>query len=145
MLSFPAYTFQLRSQGQKNYIFDRIRKKYVALTPEEWVRQHVVFWLLDDFKVPEGWIALERALLLNGLKRRTDVLVMNRQAEPIILVECKAPHIPISQKVVEQALKYNMEAGVQFLWLTNGVENRLWNMSTDVPSALDQLPGPETW
>ncbi|MEY3984347.1 MAG: hypothetical protein RL160_1906 [Bacteroidota bacterium] len=145
MLSFPAYTFQLRSQGQKNYIFDRIRKKYVALTPEEWVRQHVVFWLLDDFKVPEGWIALERALLLNGLKRRTDVLVMNRQAEPIILVECKAPHVPIGQKVVEQALKYNMETGVQFLWLTNGVENRLWSMKSAMPSELDELPGPESW
>lgn len=145
MLSFPAYPFQLRRQGQKNYIFDRIRKKYVVLTPEEWVRQHVVFWLLDDYGVPEGWIALERGILINGLRRRTDVLVMNREAVPMILVECKAPQIPVNQVVAEQALRYNMETGVRYLWLTNGLEHRLWKMSDEGPQPLDALPEPDVW
>ena len=145
MLSFPAYQFQLRRQGQKNYIFDRIRKKYVVLTPEEWVRQHVVFWLLDDYGVPEGWIALERGLTVNGLRRRTDVLVLNREAVPMILVECKAPQIPVNQAVVEQALRYNMEAGVRYLWLTNGLEHRLWSMGEESPQPLEMLPKPGEW
>ncbi|MBU6324923.1 MAG: type I restriction enzyme HsdR N-terminal domain-containing protein [Bacteroidetes bacterium] len=145
MLSFPAYQFQLRRQGQKNYIFDRIRKKYVVLTPEEWVRQHVVFWLLDDYGVPEGWIALERGIIINGLRRRTDLMVMNREAVPMILVECKAPQIPVNQAVVEQALRYNMETGVRYLWLTNGLEHRLWKMSDTGPQPLDALPKPDEW
>ncbi len=145
MLSFPAYQFQLRRQGQKNYIFDRIRKKYVALTPEEWVRQHVVFWLLDDHRVPEGWIALERGILVNGLKRRTDILVLNRDALPVLLVECKAPQIPINQAVAEQALRYNMEAGVRYLWLTNGLEHSLWKLGQDGPKLMEALPPPGEW
>jgi hypothetical protein len=145
MLSFPAYNFQLRRQGQKNYIFDRIRKKYVVLTPEEWVRQHVVFWLLDDYHVPEGWIALERGITVNGLRRRTDVLVLNREAVPVILVECKAPHVRVSQAVAEQALRYNMEAGVRYLWLTNGLDHRLWKMGEHSPQPLDMLPKPGEW
>lgn len=145
MLSFPAYPFQLRRQGQKNYIFDRIRKKYVVLTPEEWVRQHVVFWLIDDYGVPEGWIALERGIIINGLRRRTDVLVMNREAVPMILVECKAPQIPVNQVVAEQALRYNMETGVRYLWLTNGLEHRLWKMGDSGPQPLDILPKPDEW
>jgi len=145
MLSFPAYNFQLRRQGQKNYIFDRIRKKYVVLTPEEWVRQHVVFWLLDDYGVPEGWIALERGITVNGLRRRTDVLVLNREAVPVILVECKAPHVPVSQAVAEQALRYNMETGVRYLWLTNGLEHRLWKLGAHIPEPLDKLPKPGEW
>jgi len=145
MLSFPAYNFQLRRQGQKNYIFDRIRKKYVVLTPEEWVRQHVVFWLLDDYGVPEGWIALERGITVNGLRRRTDVLVLNREAVPVILVECKAPHVPVSQAVAEQALRYNMECGVRYLWLTNGLEHRLWKLGAHIPEPLAKLPKPGEW
>ena len=145
MLSFPAYNFQLRRQGQKNYIFDRIRKKYVVLTPEEWVRQHVVFWLIDDYGVPEGWIALERGIIINGLRRRTDVLAMNREAVPMILVECKAPQIPVNQMVAEQALRYNMETGVRYLWLTNGLEHRLWKLGTELPQPIDKLPPPGEW
>ncbi len=122
-LNFPAYNFQLKKQEDKWLIFDPIRKKYYVLTPEEWVRQHTLQYLIQDKKYPKSLIAVEKELQINQTKRRFDIVVFNRQMRPEILVECKAPHITISQKTFDQANQYNWLLKAPFLFLTNGMKH----------------------
>ncbi len=92
-LTLPAFEYKVKRQSGSVMIFDIIRKKYVVLTPEEWVRQHVVHYLAEVKKVPVALIAVEREIALYGLRRRFDVVVFSRQGEPWLLVECKAPSV----------------------------------------------------
>jgi len=122
-LNFPQYDFKIRKQNNKWYIFDIIRKKYVLLTPEEWVRQHSLHYLINDKKYPESLIAVEKLLNINQTKRRFDIVVFDRQMQPEILVECKAPSIKIDQKTFDQANQYNWLLKAPYLILTNGLKH----------------------
>ena len=123
-LNFPAYHFKITKDpaGQSSKIFDIIRRKYVALTPEEWVRQHLLHYLVTERKVPKSLLGVEKRLKVNGLTRRTDVLLFENNKNKILLAECKAPSVNITQKVFDQAARYNMSLDVKYFVLTNGLE-----------------------
>jgi hypothetical protein len=104
-------------------IFDPIRKKYVRLTPEEWVRQNFVQYLVNEGKYPPGLIAIEVKSGYNKLNRRVDVLVHNRSGRPVMIVECKAPDISLDDKVFDQIVCYNMGFRVPYLIVTNGLDH----------------------
>ncbi len=122
-LNLPYYPFKLKSDGEKYLIMDELRKKYVVLTPEEWVRQHIVQYLVNFKNYPKGLISLEKGLRVNDLLKRTDVLIFDSNTEPLLLVECKAPEVKISQDVFDQAARYNSVYKVKYILITNGLEH----------------------
>ena len=119
-LNFPAYNFRFKNSENKVAIFDEIRKKFVILTPEEWVRQHVVQYLLLDKKYPKSLVNVEKVLKINGLTKRYDVVVFNSDGSIFLLVECKAPEVKISQNTFDQIARYNLTMKAQYLMVTNG-------------------------
>ncbi|MDX1326684.1 MAG: type I restriction enzyme HsdR N-terminal domain-containing protein [Arenibacter sp.] len=119
-LNFPTYSFRFKNRENKIYIFDVIRKKFVLLQPEEWVRQHVVHYLLNEKNYPLSHINVEKQLLVNNLKKRYDVVVFRPNGDILLLVECKAPQINISQDVFDQIARYNLQLNAKYLMVTNG-------------------------
>jgi hypothetical protein len=122
-LNLPTYNFKLKSKENKTLIFDKLRKKYMVLTPEEWVRQHYVSFLIEEKNYPVSLIALEKQLTINNRKKRTDILVFNTDGNPEIIVECKAPEIKITQDTFDQIARYNLKLKANYLIVTNGLEH----------------------
>ena len=122
-LNLPTYNFKLKSSENKTLIFDKLRKKYMVLTPEEWVRQHYVYFLIEEKKYPVSLIALEKQLTINNRKKRTDILVFNKEGNHEIIVECKAPSIKITQDTFDQIARYNLKLKANYLIVTNGLEH----------------------
>lgn len=122
-LNLPAYEFQTQKDGDDISIFDRLRKKFVALTPEENVRQHFVEYLIKERAFPAGLMNNEIAIVQNGIKRRCDTVVFDRTGEPLMIVEYKAPHVKITQEVFNQIYRYNLVLKVKYLVVTNGMVN----------------------
>ena len=122
-LNLPTYSFKLKSENDKQYIFDTQRKKYVRLTPEEWVRQNFVKFLVKERSFPAGRIILEKTLIYNKLIKRCDILVYDRNMQPSVLIECKAPEVRITSRVFDQASVYNLIFKVRFLIVTNGLSH----------------------
>ena len=122
-LAFQAYSLVIKNSENKRYIFDPIRKKFVILTPEEWVRQHVVRFLLDDKKAPKSWINVEKQFTLARLQKRFDVIVFSADGSVQLLVECKAPTVSITQITFDQIARYNMSFNSQYLMVTNGLNH----------------------
>ena len=104
-------------------LFDIVRKKYVSLTPEEWVRQHLIHYLIKEKKFPISLIAVEKQLTLNNLTKRTDILVFNSEGLPEIIVECKAPSVKITQHTFDQISRYNLKLNANYLMVSNGLEH----------------------
>lgn len=127
-LQFPAYSFRFKNSENKVAIFDEIRKKFIIITPEEWVRQHVVQFLLHDKKYPKSHINVEKLLKINDLNKRYDVVVYNPDGSIFILVECKAPEIKISQHTFDQIARYNMTLNAEYLMVTNGLNHYFCKM-----------------
>ena len=122
-LNLPSYPAKILKRNGKNVIFDPLRQKYVALTPEEWVRQHFVH-LLTDFKgYPKGLLANEIQLDLNGTKKRCDTVLFNKDLSARMIVEYKAPNIEITQAVLDQITRYNMVLKVEYLIVSNGMRH----------------------
>ena len=125
-LNFPEYNFKLQrssDERQSLKIFDIIRKKYVSLTPEEWVRQHLLHFLVNERKFPQSLVSVEKKLLINNLEKRTDVVIYSSSLQPVLLAECKAPKVPLTQSVFDQAARYNMTLNVAYFLITNGIES----------------------
>ena len=122
-LNLPTYNFKFKSSENKTLIFDKLRKKYVVLTPEEWVRQHYVCFLIEEKEYPISLIALEKQLIINNRKKRTDILVFNNKGNHEIIVECKAPSIKITQDTFDQIARYNLKLKANYLIVTNGLEH----------------------
>ncbi len=122
-LNLPPYPFRITERDGQFFLFDDIRKKALLITPEEWVRQHFVQFLVAQKKYPKSLIQLEGGLKLNGMPKRTDILVYNSSAEKILLVECKAPSVKITQSVFDQIARYNMTHRVSLLAVTNGLQH----------------------
>jgi type I site-specific restriction endonuclease len=120
-LNLPSCELKIRDHGVKTEVFDFIRKKYVVLTSEEWVRQHFIHYLVQYIQIPPTLIAVESALKFNRLKKRSDIVIYNTKGKPCLVVECKAPEIALSQDVFDQAAMYNMTLKVPFLVITNGM------------------------
>jgi hypothetical protein len=122
-LNFPTFSFRFKNSENKTAIFDEIRKKFVILTPEEWVRQHVVHYLVYEMKYPKSWINVEKVIKINDLTKRYDVVVFNPDGSIFLLVECKATQIKISQETFDQIARYNMTLNAQYLMVTNGINH----------------------
>ncbi|MEX0361223.1 MAG: type I restriction enzyme HsdR N-terminal domain-containing protein [Allomuricauda sp.] len=119
-LDFPSYPFRLKSSEKGLQIFDIIRKKFVFLQPEEWVRQHVVHFLVETKKYPKSLINVEKQLVVNQLKKRYDVVVFQPNGSIYLLVECKAPEVTIDQTTFDQIARYNLQLQAKYLMVTNG-------------------------
>lgn len=124
-VEFSKYDLNIKSENNNQFIFDIIRKRFVILTPEEWVRQHIIHYLITDHQFPKSLISVEKKLVLNGLTKRTDIVLYNRNGEPVLIVECKADSVALSQKTFEQIARYNLTLLVPYLWVTNGKSNFL--------------------
>ena len=122
-LHFPSYKFRFKNSENKTLIFDIVRKKFVVLTPEEWVRQHVLHFLVSEKKYPLSLINVEKQLKLNETIKRYDIVVFNPNGSIHIIVECKAPAIKISQETFDQIARYNFVLNADFLFVTNGLEH----------------------
>jgi len=122
-LNFPTFPFKIRKEQKGEEIFDVIRKKYIVLTDEEWVRQHCILYLISEKKYPASLIAIEKGLSVNGLKKRTDIVAYGKDGLPKLIVECKAPHIIITNDVFDQIARYNMTLKVNYLMVTNGIQH----------------------
>jgi len=122
-LSFPSYDFRFKNSENKVHIFDVVRKKFVLLQPEEWVRQHVLHQLIFDQGYPKNHINVEKQLMVNSLQRRYDVVVYNPDGSIHLLVECKAPKVRVTQQTFDQIARYNMQLRATYLMVTNGIEH----------------------
>ncbi|MDV7138689.1 type I restriction enzyme HsdR N-terminal domain-containing protein [Maribacter sp. TH_r10] len=122
-LNFPHYDFRFKNSENNIYIFDAIRKKFVVLQPEEWVRQNVVQYLIIEKKYPKSLINVEKQIIVNKIKKRYDVVVFDSIGNIVLLVECKAPQIPITQKTFDQIARYNMNLNATYLMVTNGLDH----------------------
>ena len=127
-LNFPNYSFRFKNSENKVSIFDEIRKKFILLTPEEWVRQHVVQFLLQDKKYPKSYINVEKLIKINDLSKRYDVVVFQPNGEIFLLIECKAPEVPISQQTFDQIARYNLVLKAKYLMVTNGLNHYFCQM-----------------
>ena len=146
-LNLPDYPLNVKKNGNRLLVFDRLRKRFVALTPEEWVRQHFVEYLIQEKQFPSALMGNEVSLTQNGIKRRCDTLVADRQGKPLVIVEYKAPEIEITQQVFDQIVRYNMVLRARYLMVSNGMthycchidyDNNTYAFLTDIP-CYDQL------
>lgn len=122
-LNLPKFDWDIRENKGSTTIFDPLRKRHIVLTPEEWVRQHFVQYLIQHLKYPKSLIQLERGHAYNTLAKRTDILIYDRSGSPYMLVECKASHIKIDEKVFQQASVYNKTIQAKYLVVTNGIQH----------------------
>jgi len=141
-LNFPSYSFRFKNSENKVSIFDEIRKKFVILTPEEWVRQNVVRFLMEEKKYSKSYINVEKLIKINGLSKRYDIVVFQPNGKLFLLIECKAPEVPISQNTFDQIARYNMVLDAEYLMVTNGLnhyfcqmdfENEKYNFLKELP------------
>ncbi len=127
-LNFPTYSFRFKNSENKVSIFDEIRKKFILLTPEEWVRQHVIHFLLLDKNYPKSYINVEKLIKINDLSKRYDGVVFQPNGEIFLLIECKAPEVAISQQTFDQIARYNLVLKAKYLMVTNGLNHYFCQM-----------------
>lgn len=132
--------FKTEEREGRNFVFDPLRKRFVLLTPEEEVRQKVLYLLVEHLKVPAGLIAVEYSLKVNGLDKRADAVVFGAQGHPIMIVECKAATVTLTQAVLEQAVRYHSALHPRYLLLTNGVVTYCYLVEGQSIKPLDYLP-----
>ena len=140
-LNLPPFEYKVKKQNGQVWIFDSIRKRYVVLTPEEWVRQHFIHFLIERKGYPAQLIAVEKEIQVCGMKRRFDIVCYDRQATPYLIVECKAPSVSLSQVVFDKALQYNLSISARFVAITNGCEHYCGEISgTNQFRGLPEIP-----
>ncbi|MDI1235446.1 MAG: type I restriction enzyme HsdR N-terminal domain-containing protein [bacterium] len=139
-LNFKDYNFTIKNENGNALIFDIIRKKYVSLTPEEWVRQHVVRHLIEEKGYSAGLIAIEKSLKYNGLHKRFDLYVANNDGSPQILIECKAPNVKLTEATLKQAGIYQKHLKAKFVLLTNGLQHIYLSLQSETLVVIDDLP-----
>lgn len=127
-LNLPEFNFQTKEDDGKTLIFDVIRKKYVVLTPEEWVRQNFIMYMIKVLEYPRALMKIESGLTYHRLKKRSDLIVHNRDGDPVVLVEFKSPEYNINQKTLEQISVYNQAIRASYLIVTNGLKHFCWHV-----------------
>lgn len=137
-LNLPICDLKIRIVSGKYEVFDITRKKYVMLTNEEWVRQHFIHYLVNHLRYPKSLISSESGLIYNELQKRTDIVVYDRVGQPFMLVECKAPTVPVSQAVFSQAACYNHTLKARYLTVTNGMQHYCFRINREA-GCLDLL------
>lgn len=139
-LDLPPFEYRLREAEGRRWIFDAIRKKFVVLTPEEWVRQHVVNYLVAHLNYPRSLVRIEGGLSYNQLAKRSDIVVYDRLGGPWMIVECKAPTIKLSSQVVHQAAAYNHTLRAKYVVVSNGVGHILCSVDSGKVVFLEGWP-----
>lgn len=139
-LNFPPIKLAATERDGKPMVFDTIRRSYVVLTPEEWVRRHVVEFLISHCNVPRLSITQEYPVSINSTAQRADIVVFDSQARPLMLVECKAPDIKIDRSVIDQATRYNMVVGARYIILTNGLKHYCFELSPEGYHQMQHFP-----
>lgn len=122
-LHFPDYKFRFKIKENKNCVFDSIRKKWVVITPEEWVRQHCAHFLINEKQYPSSLIAIEKKISVFQTVKRFDLVVYYPDGQVAVLIECKAPKVKISQKVFDQLARYNLKLNSDYMMVTNGLSH----------------------
>lgn len=139
-LIYPSFNVRIKHENAKAYVFDEIRKKWILLTPEEWVRQHLLNHLITKKSVPASLISVEKEINLNNTKKRYDAVVYNKEMKPVLLIECKSPDVAITEATLEQALRYNLILGVNFLLITNGLKEFVVSVENGKGKLVPELP-----
>jgi hypothetical protein len=130
-LNFPSYSFRFKNSENKVTIFDEIRKKFVVLTPEEWVRQHTVQYLIQECNYPKSLINVEKQVIINGMSKRYDIVIFNSDGGIFLVVECKQPDVAISQNTFDQIARYNFTLKAEYLMVTNGLNHYFCQMDLE--------------
>ena len=143
-LNLPHFDFKIKTEGQSKQIFDQLRNKYVALTPEEWVRQHFMMFLIYEKKYPKGLFAIEKEHVFNNMKMRADLIVYKHDLSPWLICEFKAPEVGITQEVFYQVARYNLTFDVPYLVVSNGLEHFCCRRVEDRFEFQDDIPDFET-
>jgi hypothetical protein len=138
-IDYPEHAFRFKSENDNEMIFDELRKSWLRLTPEEWVRQNFVQFLVSK-KYPAALIALEKKIMVGEMMKRFDILVFDRQHEPLMMVECKAMNVVLGEEVLRQVLRYHVAVPVSFLVITNGTYCMAFKKEEREVVALDEFP-----
>ena len=139
-LIYPSFNVRIKHENNKAYVFDEIRKKWILLTPEEWVRQHLLNYLVTEKSVPASLISIEKEINLNNTRKRYDAVVYNKTTTPVLLIECKAPDVSITETTLEQTLRYNLILGVNYLLMTNGLKQFVIKVESEKAKLISELP-----
>ena len=140
LIEYPPPDFKIEFRNERHYIFDSIRRKWLLLQDEEWVRQNFVQYLLQGMRYPQSLIALEKEIYLGELKKRFDILVYDNNLQPWMLVECKSDKIPVTEKVLHQVLRYNISMPAEYLIVTNGKHSYGWQKKDGQLIEINLLP-----
>lgn len=144
-LNFPKYSFRLKSKENKPAIFSILRKKYLVLSPEEWVRQHCVNYLISEKNYSPNLLNEERQIQLHGITKRYDIIAFKPNGDINLIVECKAPNVAISQDTFDQIARYNMALKADYLMISNGINHYFCKMDyiNETYIFLETLPSNE--
>lgn len=139
-LNLPPFKHRLENIDGQEFIFDIVRKKNIVNTPEEWVRQHLIHFLINEHKVPRSLISCEKGLSYNKLKKRTDVVILGKKGTPLFLIECKAPEVKISKETLIQSVTYNQTIKAPYIILSNGLVTVCFDVRKDAIKQIDSIP-----
>lgn len=139
-INYPDPDFRIKKEGGKEFIFDSLRKKWLVLTPEEWVRQNFIQYLIKIKNYPASLIAIEKEIQLGELKKRFDILVYDNNHQPWMMIECKAAEVKLDEAVLQQALRYNISVPVKFIVITNGNSNYGWERTNSELQLFSEIP-----
>ncbi len=139
-VDFPKPSFRIKEDDGKELIFDDLRKQWVRLTPEEWVRQNLIQYMLQVKQYPAAFIGIEKEIALGELKKRFDLLVFDRNHQPWMMIECKAMDVELTEKVLEQIIRYNMSVPVSYLVISNGTYTYAWVKEKNRLISITELP-----
>ena len=138
-INYPKHDFRFKKEDEKEFIFDEVRKQWLRLTPEEWVRQNFLQYLIITKKYPATLIAIEKEIKLGELKKRCDIVVYKND-KPWMIVECKEMNVVLNESTIEQILRYNMVMKVEYLVITNGTNILAWNIADGKANELNSIP-----
>jgi hypothetical protein len=139
-LNLPSFAYKVKEVHGKPHIFDLIRRKYVSLSPEEWVRQHFIHLLINQYSYPKALFAIETGMKYHTLAKRTDIMVLSDTGSPFLLVECKAPFVEIGEVTLAQIGRYNFTLRPAYLAVTNGISHYCFQVVDGQISYLDDFP-----
>lgn len=139
-INYPKPGFRIKKENGRDFIFDALRKKWLLLTPEEWVRQNFLQYLLQVRNYPASLIALEKEIRLGELKKRFDILVYNSDHRPWMMIECKSADIKLDQAVLDQVLRYNISVPVEYIIITNGDMTYAWHRKDNRLDLISEIP-----
>ena len=138
-IHYPPFDFRIKKEEEKEWIFDEFRKQWVRLTPEEWVRQNILQYLIQVKKYPASLIAIEKEISLGELRKRFDILIY-RNAKPWMIIECKEMNVPLSEATIRQILNYNITIQADYIVITNGTDNHAFALLNGKAEPIIELP-----